>query len=307
MTDAALPIDPAVGASAPAIAAAPIEPAAAALQAPASDAPLVDTPKPAEAAPAAPDAPAAEDPKLTPTLLEKADAERKAVSDAAAAKADEKPAETTPDKPKDDAAKPAEPAKPEEVAKPPEGAPVEILTHAFELPETLRADNERMDAFRGILKETALDPVAAGQKLIDLHAEAMNVFAAETLRNQITTFNKTKADWETRILADPEFGGSGHQTATQAVARARDNLISSARPGTEQYKRDLAEYEEFVSVTGAGSHPAFWRMLHNAARFVDEPQARSIPTDIKPPKGIGRNPRAGMYSQESLQKMNGAS
>lgn len=303
MTDAALPTDPTVGASAPAVA-APIEPVAAAPQAPAAEAPIVDAPKPVEAAP---DAPAAEEPKLTPTLLEKADAERKAASDAAAAKEAEKPAEPAPDKAKDDAAKAADPAKPEEVAKPPEGAPAEILTHAFELPETLRADNERMDAFRGILKETALDPVAAGQKLIDMHAEAMNAFAAETLRNQITTFNKTKADWETRILADPEFGGSGHQTATQAVARARDNLISSARPGTEQYKRDLAEYEEFVSVTGAGSHPAFWRMLHNAARFVDEPQARSIPTDIKPPKGIGRNPRGTMYSEESRQKMNGVS
>ena len=60
-------------------------------------------------------------------------------------------------------------------------------------------------------------------------------------------------------------------------------------------------------MTGAGSWPAFWRMLHNAARFIDEPQARNIPTDIKPPKTNGRSPRGSMYSEESRQKMNGIS
>ena len=52
----------------------------------------------------------------------------------------------------------------------------------------------------------------------------------------------------------------------------------------------MSEFQEFCRVTGAGNHPVFWHMLHNAARYLDEPQARNVPTEIKPPADIGRNP-----------------
>lgn len=314
MADTPLPVDPAAAAASPA--AAPVAQEALGTAAPA--APIAAVPPAAAEAPAQPEAPAvavpdaaaakSDEPKREPTLLEKADAER-AAKDAAkpdakdAAKDAPKPDAKPDDKPAADA------AKPEGDAVKPETPPA--VEYKYELPDTLKMDDAQKGEFKTVLDEFRADPVANAQKIIDFGAKAMNDFAtqnaADTIKNQFKVFNETKQTWETKWLADTEIGGAGHQTAMQAIARARDNLISSARPGTKQYERDRAEFEEFIALTGAGSHPAFGRMLHNAARFIDEPQATSIPTDIKPPKGNGRPPKGSMYSEESRQKMNGAS
>lgn len=316
MADTPLPVDPAAAAASPA--AAPVAQEALGTAAPA--APIAAAPPAAVEAPAQPEAPAAavpdaaaatsDEPKREPTLLEKADAERKAKDEAKPA-ADAKDAAK--DAPKADAKpddKPAaDAAKPEGDAVKPEPPPA--VEYKYELPDTLKMDDAQKGEFKTVLDEFRADPVANAQKIIDFGAKAMSDFAtqhaADTIKNQFKVFNETKQTWETKWLADTEIGGAGHQTAMQAIARARDNLISSARPGTKQYERDRAEFEEFIALTGAGSHPAFGRMLHNAARFIDEPQATSIPTDIKPPKGNGRPPKGSMYSEESRQKMNGAS
>lgn len=285
------PVDPVTSAAPaamvavePAVTAAPVE------------APIIETVAPATPA----------EPKLEPTLLERLDQEAAAAKVAeskteppkadapAEAKADDKPAD-----------KPAEPPK---VDAPVEAKPIEPFEYKFELPEVLKADDKRIGEFTALLNEGGGRVTQEGaQKLLNMHAQAMQDYATQTRRDQFDTFNKTKAGWEKDILADEEFGGAGHQTATRAVARARDALISSARPGTKQYERDLKSFNEFQSITGAGSHPAFWRMLHNAARFIDEPQSASVAADIRPTKGNGKNPRGGMYSEESRNKMNGAS
>lgn len=250
-------------------------------------------------APVAAEAPKLEEPKLAPTLLEKSDAERKAKDDAAAKPAEpvkdakpevkpgEKPAEVAAEKPKDDAAKAPEAAKPEAAA------PIDLTAHAFTLPEVLKADDAQIGEFKSLLQEALTKPAEAGQKLLDMHASAMTNFATQVRKEQYDTFNTTKAGWEKQILADPEIGGAGHQTASAAIARARDNLISSARPGTPKYQADLKEFEEFQAVTGAGSHPVFWRMLHNAARYLDEPGLPAA--DPKPPASNGRS--GGRLSQ----------
>ena len=233
-----------------------------------------------------------------PTLLETKEGEAKPEAKPDAAKDQPKLAEKAAAPAKPDTKDAAAETKPEPLA------PVE---YKYTLPETIKMDDALKGRVHAVFDEFRADPSQGAQKLIDLHNEMMGEYAKQTLKNQFDVFNATCRDKEKLILADPEFGGAGHETAKTAVARARDALISSARPGTKQYDADLEEFEEFNSVTGAGSWPAFWRMLHNAARFIDEPQARNIPTDIKPPKTNGRSPRGSMYSEESRQKMNGIS
>ena len=237
-----------------------------------------------------------------------------------------KPAEVKPeadkpavadDKPKPEADKPVEaPAaevKPEEAAKPVEVAAPEPVKYEWELPALLKAAPERIEAFNAILNEAKLPAEIgkeAGQKLLGLHEQAMQTYAdtlaQETLRNQHKAFNDMREGWNTEILADPEFGGAGHATATKAVARARDALVSSHPIGSKEYQADYAQMENFLRVTGAGDHPVMWRILHNAARYIDEPQAASIPTNISPPKGNGKAPKAGIYTHPSSQNMNNA-
>lgn len=260
----------------------------------------------APAAPATPEpvpqqAPATiSEPERTPTLLEKFDAEAKA---AETAKAADKPAEAVkaadaakPAEPAKDAEKPTDAAKPEakaeakpaEAGKPAEAAKPEPVEYKYTLPETVKMD----DTLKGRTHEAfdELRTTGSAQKLIDLYAEQRTADAAQTLKNQFDVFNKTKSGWETKWLADDEIGGAGHRTALKAIARVRDDFVSSAQQGTPKYQQDWKEFNEFLAITGAGSHPAFARLMHNLSGYVTERQAEQNPVDIKPPKDIGKQP-----------------
>jgi|SRR5580700_78670 hypothetical protein len=291
---AAAPILPAVEKPADAAIAAPANSAAA-------DAP---SPQPNTTQPE-PQVPA--EPERTPTLLEKFDAEK-----AADAKPADKPAEAAkaadaakPAEPAKDAAKPAEtkaaeapkPAegkaaetKPAEAAKPAEQARLEPVEYKYTLPETLKIDDARKTELHAAFDEFRTNPAEGSQKLIDLHNKAMTEYAEQTRRDQFKTFNDTKAGWETNWLADPEIGGAGHRTALKAIARVRDDFVSSAQAGTPKYESDWKDFKEFLAITGAGSHPAFARLIHNLSGYVTERTAEQNPVDIKPPKDIGRAP-----------------
>ena len=172
------------------------------------------------------------------------------------------------------------------------------------MPDTIKMDDTLRGEFHAALDGFRADPVKGAQPLIAMHEKAMQAFAEQTTRNQFDVFNKTKTNWEKQTMADPELGGAGHMTAMGAVARARDALVSSAPRGSEKYNADWKEFNEMLAVTGAGSHPAFLRMTHNAARYIDEPQASQSPlTDLKPPKNNGRSPGSKMYDHPTSQKV----
>lgn len=265
-------------ASSPAVAApaAAPEPVAAPEPAPA---PVVEP----AAAPAVvePAAPAAE-----PTLLQKHDAE-------AAAKA-AKPAEPAkPEAAKPAEAKPAEPAKPVE-AKPadapkPEGEPapaaepaaLEPVEYKYELPETIKLDDATRTSFHTALDAFRTDPAAGAQGLIDLHNKTMTDYAKSVADEQHKVWNDTRKGWQTEVMADEQLGGAGFQTTMGAIARMRDLLVPEGR---------RAAFDSFLQVTGAGDHPEFLRILHNAARLYDEapmapPNPRPAPNGGKPPSG----------------------
>jgi hypothetical protein len=275
LTPAVLPADTATQP------AAPLPPAESGPpETPPASPPVAEVPKPVE-------------PERTPTLLEKHDAEVAAkvepLKPAAEVKPADKPTESAKDAPKPAEPKAAETAKPAETEKPAEPAKPEPVEYKYTLPETIKLDDARKAETHAAFDLFRADPTNP-QPLIDLHNKAMTEFAEQTRRDQFDTFNKTKADWEKVWMADAEIGGAGYQTSIAAIARARDLLISSHKVGTPQYLADRKAFDEMLAVTGAGSHPAFGRLLHNAARFVDEPQAAEIPTNIKPPANIGRAP-----------------
>jgi hypothetical protein len=268
--------------------------------------------------------PAADAPKLDKTLLEKFDDDTaaKAAEDAkkaaeaapkkddkkAEAKTEAKPVDEKAQKPGEKAKEAAKPAETKVDVKPAEAAKPEPVAYEYKLPDTLKMDDALKAEVHTAFDNFRADPVKGAQALIDLHAKTMTEYAtnlaAESLKNQFSVFNETCRNWEKQVLADPELGGAGHETAMGAVARARDLTISSAKPGTPRYTAERKEFDEFLRTTGAGSHPAFMRMLHNAARYIDEPQAGNQPlSDLKPPKGNGKAPGSRMYDHPSSQKV----
>lgn len=253
-----------------------------------AEAPKVDAaPQPAARAAAAAPKPA-EAPALEPSLLELADKAKpkdEPKKDAGAekpsdAKPDEKPPEPKPaDKPKEGpkpAEKPAETKAANIPVEPAKPAPVE---YKYELPATLKMDNALKSRVEGIFDEFRADPGANVQKLIDLHNEQMTSYADHLGKEQVRIFNETRANWRKEVLADPEIGGAGHETAMGAIARMRDLTVPEG---------DRDSFNQFLAVTGAGDHPVFLRMLHNFARYFDEPTV--APPNAKPPADIGSTP-----------------
>lgn len=236
---------------------------------------------------------------VAPTLLEQFDAQNVPPVEPAAPKA-ETPAEPAPDA----APKPADPAaekkpdqaevKPPEAEAPKEAAPAEPAQlepidyfATLKVPETLVIDDANKSDLTAALDTFRADPILGAQELIDLHTRSLQQLQERVVADQYRIWNETRTNWQNEVMADPEIGGAGHQTAMAAVARVRDMLVPS---------QDRSSFSQFLSVTGAGDHPAFLRMLHQAARFLDEP---GLPTtDVKPPPDLGRSPgprRAVLY------------
>ena len=294
----------------PEIAAAIVEPAVAASPAPAAEpaAPAAGDPSRTSAASDVPakDAGATEAvvaPASEPSLLQKFDTD-KAAKDA-------KPAEVKPAEAKPAEAKPADPAKPADAAaKPEEAKPAEPakpapIEYKYTLPETVQLDDANKAALHTAFDAFRADP-ANPQPLIDLHNKLVSDFAAQTDANQRRVFNDYRAENRKAVLADPEIGGSGHQTAMGAIARMRDLLAPKGSMEPRKFddgKPRMSELDEFLESTGAGDHPLFLKILHNAARFLDEPQAANLPANPRPTRV--RAPKGGIYSEESRAKMNG--
>ena len=142
-----------------------------------------------------------------------------------------------------------------------------------------------MSAFQEMAAKHGMTQEAA-QAVIDMHLDSISQYAVasqeQTLQQQHRAFADVRKGWQQQVLADEQLGGAGHQTAMAAVARMRDAFVP---------EKDKADFDQFLRVTGAGDHPAFLRLLHNAARRFDEP--KFPPTEIKPvPQTVKRDMRS---------------
>lgn len=231
--------------------------------------PAAPAPEPAPAAEPAP-APAAEkvDAHATETLLEGAGKEPAAAEPAKAAE----PAPADHPKPADAGeAKPAEPA-------PAPVAPV----YDLKLPEGITAAPEAMSAFTEMLGTNKIAP-EVGQAFLDRHVAEMTRYADHLAQEQHKAFSDTRAQWREQVTSDPEIGGAGHKTAMTAIATVRDALVP---------KSEAAAFNEFLRVTGAGDNPQFLKMMHRAAKLLNEPgapaqQGNPSPTNGQRPGGRG--------------------
>lgn len=246
----------------------------------------------------------------TPSLLEdaKVEGEKTAAEPEKAAegekpaevKAEEKPIEV---KPEDKPAETAEADKPKEEAAPEAPAPVE---YKFELPENVNLTDERKTDLFGVLDTFRTDP-ANVQPLVDFHVAEVNRQIEHITQQQHDVFNDTRRAWRDQIKADPEMGGSGMDTTTGEVARMRDLLVSNHPVGSPEYDREAKEANEFFRITGAGDHPVLWRMLKNAARYLDE--AKPLAIDVSPAP-TGRQPgskRGLLYNHPNSPNNKGVS
>jgi hypothetical protein len=192
----------------------------------------------------------------TPTLLEEA-----------GKKEEVKPAETKPEEKVE--------AKPEEK----DLLSQQITYTDFELPEGFKLEGEQLNQFKEVLNKHHLSQ-EGGQELLNLHTSLFQKYSENTLAEQHRVFGEMRKSWQAAVMADEQLGGSGHQTTMRAIARMRDLFVP---------EKDRASFDEFLRITGAGDHPAFLRLLHNAARRFDEPAPpAALGQPVPQPKKNGR-------------------
>lgn len=170
-------------------------------------------------------------------------------------------------------------------------------TYEFKMPEGIQVDDKRLGDFTTLLGEHKISP-EVGQALLDRHFEAMQEFATQAYQEQHAAFARVRGAWREEVLADPQIGGSGHETAMKSIATVLESFV----PAEEQKAMD-----EFLENTGAGDNPYFLRMMHRIARWRNEPSAppapqRPNPKANTPPGGK----RTALYDHPSSARMGGS-
>ncbi|HEV2674142.1 MAG TPA: hypothetical protein VGV37_06330 [Aliidongia sp.] len=199
----------------------------------------------------------------------------------------------------EEAGKVEDPAKPAEEPKPGEEPPTEpqaekpaMVYEPFKTPEGVTLLPEQVDNYTKVLSEHGISQ-EAGQALLDRHLAACTEYAAMVdkgvLERQHQAFADFRANEAKKIMGDPVLGGAGFNTTKVAVAEMRDHFVSDAPRGSDRYKAEMAEFNQFLSNTGAGDMLPLWRLLNNVARKFKEPAPAAV--DYRPPADIGRPPK----------------
>ena len=188
---------------------------------------------------------------------------------------------------------PAIEAPPEEKpAEPPAPVlPAPVVYTDFKVPEGLQiAKPERLTEFQAQLSGFGV-PQEVAQKLLEQHVEVMtenltrfrnealpliHKQAVEEVQNEIQKRQQDqRKGWLTAIASDAEISAGGKDEARAAVTRAVDALVKTPK--------ERAEFDDLLK-TGAGAHPAFWRLLFRAEqklagsqKFVTAPSSPAAP------------------------------
>ena len=272
--------------AAPAAEAAPAAPVAA--EAPAPKEPVGDAAKP--------DAPAAPGKEFPPSILDEA------AKPTVEPKAPDKAADKAPDVPAADAKPPAkeEPAakeaKPGE-AKAPDAKPAEPpapIEYAFKYPEGIKPEDlnaETMGSFTALLNENRMPP-EAGQKLMDMHLAEMQRVAADVERRvserQWEVFADQQKQSREKVMADPELGGSRHDTMLSTVMSVIDayglRKDTNGKPRTaDTIATERKELLDDFRATGIANRASLLRLMNWAGEtFVREGKPRPAPAPRTP-------------------------
>jgi hypothetical protein len=182
------------------------------------------------AAPVVPVVPPADPATPAPTLIAKPE---DAPADPAA-KTEDTPADKPEEKPKDT----DKPEVPE--------------TYEFKAPEGLTLDPAALEAFTPVLKELGASQEVA-QKLVDLHAQALNGFA----KAQQDAWVKQQETWAGEFNADKEFGGQNAEASLRSANTAWSKFAT---------KEEIAQIHSF----GLANFPPLVKVLARVGKLMGE-------------------------------------
>ena len=123
---------------------------------------------------------------------------------------------------------------------------------AFTLPEGIEMNDAALDQFKPLAKEAGLDQENA-QKFVDLYTAAM----VEAAESQQKLWADTQQEWVDQAKTDPEIGGDKF-----------DSNLGDAKRAIKEF--GTPELEDALSITGAGNHPEFIRLMARVGKAISE-------------------------------------
>lgn len=159
----------------------------------------------------------------------------------------------------------------------PEGAPESY--EDFKAPEGLKYDDQVMDAFKEVAKETNLSQAQA-QNLLDKVAPVI-------AQRQMAQIAEVSKQWAERSQADKELSADWNRSMAD-IARVRDRFAKNEDGSVDP---DIAE---FMS-TPIGNHPGLLKLLARAGRAIGE---GSFPRGGTAPE---KDPLAALYANSNLK------
>lgn len=148
--------------------------------------------------------------------------------------------------------KPEGDQKPDEKKEQPEGAPESY--EDFKAPEGLKYDDQVIDAFKEVAKETNLSQAQA-QNLLDKVAPVI-------AQRQMAQIAEVSKQWAERSQADKELSADWNRSMAD-IARVHDRFAKNEDGSVDP---DIAE---FMS-TPIGNHPGLLKLLARAGRAIGE-------------------------------------
>jgi hypothetical protein len=135
----------------------------------------------------------------------------------------------------------------------PNNPPAAFDVAALTLPEGVTLDEESSKAFSEILGDEKLTPQERGQKLVDMHVNALNSLR-ETVTSELTAanlkaFGDMNADWAKQARELPEFKANPEAEIGKVF-----QALKTVGAGEDFFKA--------VDLTGAGNHPAILQVIH---------------------------------------------
>jgi hypothetical protein len=157
--------------------------------------------------------------------------------------------------------KPQDPPKPSDPAKPPADPKAVPEKYEFKAPEGIAIDPALVDAITPIFKEAGINAETA-QKLFDFHTKALT----DAAKAPTDTMNTMRADWRTKVSADPEMAKAtnGDKTGLDAVK------LDIGRALTHLPAQEAADFKAAMDLTGAGDHPAFVKAFWKLSQLITE-------------------------------------
>lgn len=134
----------------------------------------------------------------------------------------------------------------------PEGAPESY--EDFKAPEGLKYDDQVMDAFKEVAKETNLSQAQA-QNLLDKVAPVI-------AQRQMAQIAEVSKQWAERSQADKELSADWNRSMAD-IARVRDRFAKNEDGSVDP---DIAEFMG----TPIGNHPGLLKLLARAGRAIGE-------------------------------------